>query len=89
VESLLAAETTLARQAAYLSRAASQLTAAEALAESRYRSGIGDYLTVLNSQTRAYISRANLLALQRRRLENRINIHLAVGGGFEDAKDPS
>ena len=89
VESLLAAETTLARQAAYLSRAASQLTAAEALAESRYRSGIGDYITVLNSQTRAYLSRANLLALQRRRLENRINIHLAIGGGFEDAKDPS
>jgi multidrug efflux system outer membrane protein len=84
VESLLAAEMTLARKAEYLSRAAEQLIAAEALAESRYRSGIGDYLTVLNSQTRAFVSSANLLALQRQRLENRINIHLAIGGGFED-----
>ena len=84
VESALAADTLLAEQQASQAEAVEQLLAAESLAEDRYRRGIGDYLTVLESQTRAFTSQSALLALGRERLDNRIDLHLALGGGFAE-----
>jgi len=83
VETALAAEAFLRAQERALEEAATQLVAAERLAEERYRYGVGDYLTVLDSQTRSFISRSNLLTLRRARLQNRIDLYLALGGGFD------
>ena len=83
VESALAAESFLARQEAHLADAAQQLVAAERLATQRYRLGIGGYLEVLESQTRAFTAQSQLLSTRRERLSNRIDLHLALGGGFD------
>ena len=48
----------------------------------RYRSGLGDYLLVLESQTRELAAEGELLTLRRELLQNRVDLHLALGGGF-------
>jgi multidrug efflux system outer membrane protein len=83
VETALAAETFLAAQELHLTEAAEQSSAAERLAAEQYRFGVGGYLEVLESQTRSFTSRSALLQLKRERLDNRIDLHLALGGGFE------
>ena len=83
VETALAAEAFLLAQERALEEAATQLVAAERLAEERYRYGVGEYLTVLDSQTRSFTARSNLLTLRRARLQNRIDLYLALGGGFD------
>jgi len=83
VESALAAEHYLAEQELHLAQAAKQLVAARRLAIERYRSGVGIYLVVLESQSRALIAESELLAIRRQRLDNRVELHLALGGGFE------
>ena len=65
-------------------RQGAERRAAESLAWDRYRNGVGDYLTVLDSQTRSFVARSNLLELRRARLENRI-AELEREGGMETA----
>jgi len=83
VESSLAAEAYLAGRERHLGEAARQLIAARRLAEERYRRGVGTYLIVLESQTRAVTAESSWLDVRRLRLDNRVNLHLALGGGFE------
>lgn len=83
VESSLAAEEFLAEQEVHLAEATMQAKAAQELAEDRYNSGLEEYITVLESQRRALINEGNLIALRRQRLENRVNLYLALGGGFQ------
>ena len=83
VESALAAERHLAERERHLAEAAEQLAAARRLAEERYASGVGLYITVLESQTRALTAASTLLEVRRVRLDNRVDLHLALGGGFE------
>jgi NodT family efflux transporter outer membrane factor (OMF) lipoprotein len=84
VESALAAERYLAERELHVADAARQLVAARRLAEQRYHRGVGIYLVVLESQTRALTAESELLAVRRQRLDNRIDLHLALGGGFEE-----
>lgn len=83
VESALFSEELLARRKEKLAGAAGQSEAARRLAETQYRSGIVDYITVLETQRRALVSRSELIAARRQRLDARVNLHLALGGGFE------
>jgi NodT family efflux transporter outer membrane factor (OMF) lipoprotein len=89
VESALASEQFLAERETHLAEAAEQLVAASRLAEDRYRTGVGIYLVVLESQTRALTAESQLLEVRRQRLDNRVNLHLALGGGFESVDPPS
>ena len=89
VESALAAEEVLARQESALEDAVLQSVAAQGLAEERYRLGLTDIITVLSSQRTAYNSEIQLLALRRTRLDNRVDLHVALGGGFESQDVPS
>jgi NodT family efflux transporter outer membrane factor (OMF) lipoprotein len=82
VESTLTAEITLAGQEAALGESAENLVAARRLADDRYRIGVGDYLTVLESQSREFRALGALLTVKRQRLDNRIDLFLALGGGF-------
>ncbi|HCR18468.1 MAG TPA: transporter, partial [Candidatus Latescibacteria bacterium] len=82
VESALSAEEFLRRREASLEIAAEQSMAARRLAESRYARGLSDLITMLDSQRRAYESESQLIAVRRQRLENRIDLHLALGGGY-------
>ena len=82
VESALVAEAALAETVGHFSNASQQLVAAVELAEDRYRNGVGDYLTVLESQTRALQAQTGTIDARRQLLDNRVNLHLALGGGF-------
>jgi NodT family efflux transporter outer membrane factor (OMF) lipoprotein len=89
VESALAAEQVLARREAALEEAVRQSVAAESLAEERYRLGLTDIITVLSSQRTADTSESQLLSLRRARLDNRIDLHVALGGGFDMSDVPT
>lgn len=52
-------------------------------AQADYSNGLGDLLTVLTAQERSLQLRSQALTLRRLRLENRVNLHLALGGDFE------
>jgi outer membrane protein TolC len=56
---------------------------AERIAHNRYAQGVTPFLTVLESQQRALDTQSATIAARRQRLDNRIDLHLALGGGFE------
>ncbi len=82
VEAALAAEAVILRRQQALEAATEQSVAARDLAEQRYRSGLADIITLLAAQRTAIDSESQLLTLRRLRLDNRVNLHLALGGGF-------
>ena len=85
VETALAAEEYLVERERYLAISAEQSRAAEIIADDRYRTGLDDYITVLESQRLALQAEGDLIAARRQRLENRVDLYLALGGGFDQA----
>ena len=83
VESALEADGRLARQEAFERASSEEAAAASRIAEERYASGLVDFLEVLEAQRRELESESRYLSVQRLRLENRVDLHLALGGGFE------
>ena len=55
-------------------------------AEDDYRDGNGDVLTLFSAQTRRIQLETQYVSLRRARLANRIDLHLALGGGFKIVK---
>lgn len=88
VETALAAEEFLAERERHLAESTLQARAAERLADERYRAGLETYITVLDSQRSAVSAEAELIAARRTRLENRVDLYLALGGGFEQLEAP-
>jgi outer membrane protein, multidrug efflux system len=84
VESAIDAEASLATQENYLQKEVEQAALAERQAERDYSEGIEgvDILSVLESQRRANNARSALIRLKNERLQNRIDLHLALGGSF-------
>lgn len=82
VENALSAEAYLAKREAALMTAAEQAREARRLAEDRYYRGLSDLLTMLQTRSTAYQTESQLLAVRRQRLNARIDLHLALGGGF-------
>jgi outer membrane protein, multidrug efflux system len=83
VESALAAESFLAESESRLQQALEQSRAARLLAEERYRQGLENFTTVLEAQRRALDTETQLVTVRRLRLDTRVDLHLALGGGFE------
>lgn len=83
VETALAAENYLQRQVLAQEKAVVESVAAEKLAWEQYASGLVDGLTWLEAQRRAFNSRSSLLQLKNLRLQNRLDLYLALGGDFE------
>ena len=86
VESALIAERLLRQQESFLNEAATQSLAAQQLSEDRYRLGVASFLEVLEAQRRALQSRSALLSTRRQALDNRVDLYLALGGGFEESE---
>jgi len=82
VETTLAAEGFLADRAAALARAAEESRRAQKLAEERYLAGLTDFLGVLESQRRSFDAESQLLQVTRQRLDARVDLVLALGGGY-------
>jgi NodT family efflux transporter outer membrane factor (OMF) lipoprotein len=83
VESAIVAEHRLAKRVEYTQEAADQSVAAQTLAERQYAAGLVDYISVLETQRRALNSASDLISVKRERLDARINLHVALGGGFD------
>jgi len=83
VEFSLVNEKLLAAREKALTTASTEAAAAQTLAEQQYSRGVVNFITLLEAQRRAYTSRSQLLSVQRERLDARIDLHLALGGGFE------
>ncbi len=82
VELALEADEFLAEREAAITEAAALANEADVAARADYRDGVGDILTVLAAQSRALQFSGQRLSLRRLRLDNRVNLHLALGGDF-------
>ncbi len=82
VEDALQNERTLANREAALAQAATLAAEADQEARADFRRGLGDLLTVLQTQQRAVQAKSSLATVRRLRLDNRVNLHLALGGDF-------
>jgi outer membrane protein, multidrug efflux system len=82
VETALAADAFLRDQERAVEQATEQALAAQQLAEQRYRAGLADIVVMLEAQRAALNAESALLTLRRLRLDNRVDLHLALGGGF-------
>lgn len=84
VEATLAADRSLAAQENFLSSELEQAALAQKLAERDYAEGVNpNILSVLEAQRRANNARASMIRLRNQRLQNRIDLHLALGGDFQ------
>ncbi|MEP2989855.1 MAG: efflux transporter outer membrane subunit [Parasphingorhabdus sp.] len=90
LQALFEVETALAIDSNLAAREAAFLAAADAAEQSlnistkRYRAGIEPFFNVLETQQRALNARSAYLSTRRDRLFNRVDLHLALGGGLED-----
>ncbi|MCM2311354.1 MAG: TolC family protein [Steroidobacteraceae bacterium] len=88
VEDALSAEFTAARREKVLGRVVAENENALKLSQVRFEVGSGDLRGVRQQQLAAYGSRAALVRVQAERLVQRVNLYLALGGGFEAAPAP-
>ncbi|MDP6306115.1 MAG: efflux transporter outer membrane subunit [Verrucomicrobiota bacterium] len=87
VENALDAAQQLAAMDAALGTAYEQSQAAAQTAQERYDHGLGSLIVLLEARRRAVTAESRWWAARRRQLENRVNLHLALGGGFETLKN--
>lgn len=79
VEDRLDAENTLQQQVQSTAIAAEEASAAVTLTRSRYINGRSTIFDLINAQTTAIAAQTRAVEARRARLENRINLHLALG----------
>lgn len=83
VEATLSADRSLATQEKFLENEVAQASLAEKQAERDYAEGVNpNILSVLEAQRRANNARAAIIRLRNQRLQNRFDLHLALGGDF-------
>ncbi|MEM1444098.1 MAG: efflux transporter outer membrane subunit [Verrucomicrobiota bacterium] len=88
VENALASEAFFNARVEALIRTARLTGAAYERARSEFENGTGDILTVLASQQQEFTARSQLLTMRRLRLENRVDLYLALGGSFRPYEPP-
>jgi outer membrane protein TolC len=83
VEQGLSSETLLREQETYLREVVKESAEALRVATAQFNIGKVDLLSVLQQQGQLVSARGNLLSIRDSRLQQRIDLHLAVGGSFE------
>ena len=81
VENALDAEGLLAEREAALRIALEEARGAEERLERRYIEGLATILQLLDAQTRSLNAEGQLIGAQAERLNNRVRLHVALGGG--------
>ena len=81
VENALDAETRLAEVEAALRVAVDESLKAEERLELRYTEGLATILQLLDAQTRRLSAEGQLISARAERLQNRVRLHVALGGG--------
>lgn len=82
VEDTLAATAQLDERQRATTSAANHARLASEMARDRYQLGLADFLATADGQRQAYQADSARLSIERQRLENRIDLFLALGGGF-------
>jgi NodT family efflux transporter outer membrane factor (OMF) lipoprotein len=85
VEDALSAESASGRREVALSRAVAANETALEFARQRYKVGSGDLRAVTQQQLALFGTNSSLLRVQSERLVQRVNLYLALGGGFDAA----
>jgi multidrug efflux system outer membrane protein len=80
VENALSNESSLAKREASLRAAALAAKEAYGSAGEEFAAGTGDLLTMLTAQNRWFQQEQRLISMRRQRLDNRVDLHLALGG---------
>jgi len=83
VETALTAERFLENQERDIRTSAQQAAFSLRLAVDRYEAGLEGFVTVLEAQRRSLDAESRLLTLHKQRLDAHIDLHLALGGGYE------
>ncbi len=83
VENALANERHLARRYAYLNTMVKEYKSAYEMTDKNYKIGQGTILDVLQAQSKWINARILRTQVMKERLINRVNLHLALGGGFD------
>ncbi|MFK5924377.1 MAG: efflux transporter outer membrane subunit [Verrucomicrobiota bacterium] len=86
VEDALAAESYLSRREKDLIAAAKLAAEAHQSADEEYANGVGDVLTMLTAQRQMVLKESERLVIRRVRLDNRVDLYLALGGDFKERK---
>ncbi len=84
VENAISNHHALLEQYQYIVSARDNAKAAEELSFNQYLKGLVEYTTVLESQRRAFDSQTSLVQLKNQLIQNRIDLHLAMGGKFSE-----
>ena len=84
VENALNNEKLFAEREQFLQKAVTDNSAAMELTMEQFNVGRVDMLSVLQIQARVLAARSALIGIQNQRLVQRINLHLALGGSFEN-----
>lgn len=82
VEDALSREKFLAEQQRAAEEAVRLAGEAMKRTQSAFKDGLGDVLSLLNAQQRWINAKSSLIDVRRQRLENRVDLHLALGGSF-------
>lgn len=82
VEDAIAADTLLAQQEEAQTRALEEAVFAEDLAFRQYQNGLVSIFNLIDAQTRRLNAESALISARTNRAVNRINYHLALGGGL-------
>jgi outer membrane protein TolC len=85
VEDALSAEFAAGRREAILARAVVENQTAVEFGQQRFKVGSGDLRAVSQQQLAVFGTRSALLRVQSERLVQRVNLYLALGGGFDAA----
>ncbi len=80
VETALRSETDLAELQEQTQISADENQQAETQAWQLYERGLIDITSALDAERRSFDARSRLLSIQNQRLQNRINLHIALGG---------
>jgi NodT family efflux transporter outer membrane factor (OMF) lipoprotein len=88
VENALSAGFALDEREAILRQAVAENERALELANIRYRVGSGDLRAVLQQSLALYAAQVSLIRVRSERLVQRVNLHLALGGSFDERPEP-
>jgi NodT family efflux transporter outer membrane factor (OMF) lipoprotein len=83
VENALSTEKHLKKRADFLGESSRMATQAYNRALEEFENGTGDILTVLSAQQQSFVTNSQLISLRRLLLDNRVELHLALGGSFQ------
>jgi NodT family efflux transporter outer membrane factor (OMF) lipoprotein len=82
VENAVTYEKSLQERYQIMLRAKKNAIAAENLSFEQYQSGLVEYTTVLEAQSRSYDAQSTVIQIKNQLIANRINLHVALGGNF-------